>query len=259
MKFNISQDGVIFAPNPDGTVTKYGRIGADGQLADAYGTPLVARGASGSPRRRPVWGYWLTIILLLLAGGVGGYAFMRLTEDKARLEQELKQAGIKACNDAGALRHKEQLIEKLQTELETANRSRFEAERTLSEIAGQAAGVTPLLVTGIDFRNMNGNGKPLSAFGTVPKASELQFLQASVSYYGLATGMHTFRIRIIGPGGVVGGGEWSFSSERPVETGAGHSFNLSGFGYSGHGWPQGRYSYELWYGKSRIAVKNFML
>lgn len=259
MSYNISHEGVIYAANPDGTVTKYGRIGADGQLADTYGRPLVPGGSAPAPRRRPVWGYWLVILLLLMAGGVGGYAFMCQTSEKEQLEDTLKEARRKAGADAGVLQQKQQLIEKLQKELQTVNRSRFEAERNLSEISEQASAVTPLLVTGIEFRNMNSSGRPLSNFGAALSRSSLQFLQARVSYYGLATGIRAFRVRIVGPDGVLGGGEWSFEAQRPVEPGSGHSFNLSGFGYAGHGWTAGRYRYEIWYGRSMIAARQFTI
>ena len=43
MKFSISHEGVIYATNPDGTVTKYGRIGSDGQLTDAFGRSEIGR------------------------------------------------------------------------------------------------------------------------------------------------------------------------------------------------------------------------
>ena len=259
MKFNISHEGVIYATNPDGTVTKYGRIGSDGQLTDAFGRPVTASGVKASARRRPVWGYWLVILLLLLAGGIGTYVFMRQTEEKDSLAAELRDARAKAGTDAGILNNKEQLIEKLQIELETINRSRFEAEKNLNEISAQASAVTPLLVSGIEFRNMNRYGKPLGNFGAQLKLSTLSFLQARISYYGLTTGMKTFRVRIVGPEGVMGGGEWSFVAEHPVESGAGHEFNLSGFGYPDRQWPAGHYRYELWYGKSLIGMRRFTL
>lgn len=259
MKFNISHEGVIYATNPDGTVTKYGRIGSDGQLTDAFGRPLAAAGPKAPVRRRPVWGYWLVILLLLLAGGVGTYVFMRQTEEKDSLAAELREARVKAGTDAGMLKSKEQLIEKLQKELEAINRSRFEAEKNLSEIGAQASAVTPLLVSGIEFRNMNRYGKPLGNFGAPLRVSTLRFLQARISYYGLTTGMKTFRVRIVGPEGVMGGGEWSFAAERPVESGASHEFTLSGFGYPDRLWPSGHYRYELWYGKSLIGLRRFTL
>ncbi len=259
MKFNISHEGVIYATNPDGTVTKYGRIGSDGQLTDAFGRPVTASGVKASARRRPVWGYCLVILLLLLAGGIGTYVFMRQTEEKDSLAAELRDARAKAGTDAGILKNKEQLIEKLQKELETINRSRFEAEKNLNEISAQASAVTPLLVSGIEFRNMNRYGKPLGNFGAQLKLSTLSFLQARISYYGLTTGMKTFRVRIVGPEGVMGGGEWSFVAEHPVESGAGHEFNLSGFGYPDRQWPAGHYRYELWYGKSLIGMRRFTL
>ena len=54
MKFSISHEGVIYATNPDGTVTKYGRIGSDGQLTDAFGRSVTASNQKAPVRRRPV-------------------------------------------------------------------------------------------------------------------------------------------------------------------------------------------------------------
>lgn len=261
-KYSISQDGVIYSVNPDLTITKYGRIGPDGQLTAIDGTPLqgaAPQAPAPEPQvvrvRRPVWGYWLVIILLLLAGGCGYYVFMHEYEQLEKAEHQIRELKVQAASDAGTLRQKEKLIEQLQHELETINRSRFQAEKTLEEVSSQASAFTPILVTGVTFRNISNVGKPLSNFGAPLHAADMRYIQPQVSYYGMATGMRTFKVRIIGPNGPMGTGDYAFTAERPIDKGTGHSFVLSGFGYSDRGWAPGTYRYEIWYGQSLIAKK----
>ncbi|MDE6130160.1 MAG: hypothetical protein K2F74_01080 [Muribaculaceae bacterium] len=256
-KISISQDGVIYSVNPDNTITRYGRISPDGQLEKPDGTPAGVPSVQTPVRRRPVWGYWLVIILLLLGAALGVYAFMHQLEQQERTIADNRELRQRADSISGALRQKEQTIDHLQRELAAVNRSRFEAEHMLDAVGAQASSVMPLLVTDITFRNIRGTRQPQSGYGTALRASDLRYLQAKVDYYGLVTGMRTFSVRVTGPNGPLGNGDYAFRMERPVEKGGGHSFELVGFGYAEPRWPPGSYRYEIWYGESLIARRTF--
>lgn len=264
MKYHISQDGVIYSINEDSTITKYGRVKPNGQVEAADGTPprrmLPVKTRDTAVRRRPVWGYWVAIVILLLACGVGGFVIWMDNQKTESLQRQVKDLSGQNSTSVGTLRQKDELIESLQTQLAEAGRKRVEAENALNQLTEAASATAPLIVASVDLANYGTANKPLGRYGEPLKQSSLCYLKVKINYYGLRQGIQKINVKLYEPNGRMSGGdrEYSFGNDCPIRPGANQQVELGGYGYAEAGrWAPGSYLLELYSSGVCIFRKQF--
>ena len=265
MKYHISQDGVIYSINEDATITKYGRIKPDGHVESPDGTPprrvlpVTTRDTAATQRRRPVWGYWIVIVLLLLACGGAAFVIWMDSQKVESLGRQVKDLSGQNTSSVGTLRQKDELIENLQGQLADASRKRVEAENALNQLTEAASATAPLIVASVDLANYGPGNKPIGRYGDPLRQSSLCYLKVRVNYYGLRQGIQQIDVKLYEPSGrMSGSGEYSFGNQCPLRTGPGLSVELGGYGFADPGrWSPGSYLLELYTGGVCIFRKQF--
>lgn len=208
-------------------------------------------------RRRPVWGYWLVIVLLLMALGVAGYMLWQGEARSEALRGELGDINARVKTDSRTILDKERLIESLGNQLEAANRQLMEATSDLAQLTDAASQIAPLLITDIELRPITDRGQPVGDYGNL--TTDMHYIEPRIIYYGFRTGQHPLQVRIIDPAGNMrGNGDYTYTTTRALETGPRRKLQLSGYGYDAAGrWPAGVYAIEVWYRDTRLARKLF--
>lgn len=253
MKYQVSQDGVIYSINDDTTITKYGRIQPDGSIEPTEGhesrrnLPATLE-TVGKARRRPVWGYWVAIILLLLACGSAAFVIWMNNQKIDELDVKVKELGSQNSTSVSSIRQKDQLIENLQTQLAEAGRKRVEAEDALNKLTDAASATAPMIITSAELGNVASGNKPLGRMGEPLKASTLCFLKIRLNYYGLRQGITQIGIKLYNPSGdLIGNSRYSFTNDCPIEKGPNHTLELGSYGFKEAGqWRHGSYLLELY-------------
>lgn len=265
MKYHISQDGVIYSINEDSTITKHGRIKPNGSIEAAgdgesrRNLPVSTRETVARQRRRPVWGYWVAIVILLLACATGGFVIWMDDQKIESLNRQVKDLSGQNTTSEGTLRQKDELIESLQNQLAEAGRKRVEAENALSQLTKAASETAPLIISSAELANYGSNNKPLGRYGEPLKQSSLCYIKVKLNYYGLRQGMQQLNVKLYQPNGhMSGSGEYSYGKQYPLRTGPGQELELSGYGFPEAGrWAVGSYLLEVYTAGVCIYRKQF--
>lgn len=259
MKYQISQEGVIYSINDDNTVSKYGRVLPDGTLEGADGRLPARTVPTGSSR--PGRGYRAAVWILaglLLACGVALWFTWQNNDSLRSTVGELD--GSTALASARIDRQRDTIAE-LTDQLQKANRARLDATSNLEQLTAGLAPTMPLVITEIRFRNVTVNRQPLSEYGAPLESSELLYLEPEVKYYGLTAGSASLGVRIIMPNGQLRGtlgNPYTYVAARPVDKIPNGSMLLPGYGSNTPGsWMPGNYVFEVYYNGGRIYRTTF--
>lgn len=259
MKYQISQEGVIYTINDDNTVTKYGRVLADGSLEGPDGRR--APGSLTNGNRRPGRGLRAAVWILaamLIACGVALWFTLQNNEQLRSAVGELDGTSTLA---SARIDRQSDTIAQLTEQLQTANRSRQEATASLEQLTTSLQPNMPMVITGVRFRNVTVNRQPLSDYGAELESNDLLYLEPELHYYGLTQGASSLGIRIIMPNGQVratAGNPYTYVTSRPVDKRPDGVMVLPGYGSSSPGsWMPGNYVFEVYYNGGRIYRSTF--
>lgn len=248
--YQISNN-VIFAVNSDGSITKHAIIEESGQITvvgqPARPTPPPVK----VPAKQSVWGYWLVIVLLLLAAAGLGAAYLTSQKDFRREHRSYLSAQEEISS-------KSIYISQLTSELD-------QAQSELSLFKEQIGRVMPMVISDIEIANIYYDGSIETGYGSSIYSYNTMYLKPRISYMGLAPGRKELKVKLYKPDGSMSSSSTSpygctYSNDVDISTGSGNTLTLSGWGGSDRGhWSSGTYRMEIWYRDICLKTKSFTI
>ena len=220
--YQISNN-IIFSVNDDGSITKFATISESGEIC-RIGESIK------QPVTKPVWGYWVAIVLFVVATII---AFVLYISMKERYDSQYRQ-----------------------------NRTLMSQYETLKSQVGNAY---PLIISEIEIANSYRGGDIETDYGNTIYSSNTMYLKPRIKYYGISSGTKTLKIKWFKPDGSMSTGTsspygFSQSDSHYIYSGADNSITLSGWGNENKGhWRSGSYRIEIWYENTCLKSKSFTI
>ena len=220
--YQISNN-IIFSVNDDGSITKFATISESGEIC-RIGESIK------QPVTKPVWGYWVAIVLFVVATII---AFVLYISMKERYDSQYRQ-----------------------------NRTLMSQYETLKSQVGNAY---PLIISEIEIANSYRGGDIETDYGNTIYSSNTMYLKPRIKYYGISSGTKTLKIKWFKPDGSMSTGTsspygFSQSDSHYIYSGADNSITLSGWGNENKGhWRSGCYRIEIWYENTCLKSKSFTI
>lgn len=248
--YQISNN-IIFSVNEDGSITKFATISESGQICRIGEKPL-------QPVKHKVWGYWVTMIALLV-----GCVVLFVMYNDAHSEYEY-QASQRRSIESQYNTAKAQIssLESEKSKLESAKRSAEDALSTLKQKVGDSY---PLIISDIEIANVTYNGDIETNYGNTLYSSRTMYLKPRIKYYGISSGNKTLKVKWYNPNGTLKIGSsspsgFSQSESCYIYSGGDNAYSLNGWGNSTRGhWNTGTYRIEVWYGNTCLKSKTFTI
>ncbi|MDE7427031.1 MAG: hypothetical protein K2M79_04465 [Muribaculaceae bacterium] len=277
--YQISRDGIVYAVNPDSTITKYGRMEADGSFtpiddvkATGYSSyerseAVAPRSVSTLPGRRPntlAWVMGVVAFIILLALGATWFALHKKSAEHQAATAQLRSIKDSLQRTAISVMQDAETRSALENELAQVRKELAGQENSTNKLLNSLSGVMPLAVSDIEMASSRINGEIVTDFGKPIAASSTEYLKPRLTYTAIKPGRSSLSIKYINPEGqvMVGVGETEISSKVPVDIlpGTDNTVILNGWGKEGGNfWKPGKYRIEIWNGNSRIATRSFTL
>ena len=220
--YQISNN-IIFSVNDDGSITKFATISESGEIC-RIGESIK------QPVTKPLWGYWVAIVLFVVATII---AFVLYISMKERYDSQYRQ-----------------------------NRTLMSQYETLKSQVGNAY---PLIISEIEIANSYRGGDIETDYGNTIYSSNTMYLKPRIKYYGISSGTKTLKIKWFKPDGSMSTGTsspygFSQSDSHYIYSGADNSITLSGWGNENKGhWRSGSYRIEIWYENTCLKSKSFTI
>lgn len=220
--YQISNN-IIFSVNDDGSITKFATISESGEIR-RIGESIK------QPVTKPLWGYWVAIVLFVVATII---AFVLYISMKERYDSQYRQ-----------------------------NRTLMSQYETLKSQVGNAY---PLIISEIEIANSYRGGDIETDYGNTIYSSNTMYLKPRIKYYGISSGTKTLKIKWFKPDGSMSTGTsspygFSQSDSHYIYSGADNSITLSGWGNENKGhWRSGSYRIEIWYENTCLKSKSFTI
>ena len=220
--YQISNN-IIFSVNDDGSITKFATISESGEIC-RIGESIK------QPVTKPLWGYWVAIVLFVVATII---AFVLYISMKERYDSQYRQ-----------------------------NRTLMSQYETLKSQVGNAY---PLRISEIEIANSYRGGDIETDYGNTIYSSNTMYLKPRIKYYGISSGTKTLKIKWFKPDGSMSTGTsspygFSQSDSHYIYSGADNSITLSGWGNENKGhWRSGSYRIEIWYENTCLKSKSFTI
>ena len=136
--YQISNN-IIFSVNDDGSITRFATISESGEIC-RIGESIK------QPVTKPVWGYWVAIVLFVVATII---AFVLYISMKERYDSQYSQnRTLRSQYENAAGR-----ISKLENRVSTLNQEKESAEDALSTLKSQVGNAYPLIISEIEIAN----------------------------------------------------------------------------------------------------------
>lgn len=216
-------NNIIFSVNDDGSITKFATISESGEIC-RIGESIK------QPVTKPLWGYWVAIVLFVVATII---AFVLYISMKERYDSQYRQ-----------------------------NRTLMSQYETLKSQVGNAY---PLIISEIEIANSYRGGDIETDYGNTIYSSNTMYLKPRIKYYGISSGTKTLKIKWFKPDGSMSTGTsspygFSQSDSHYIYSGADNSITLSGWGNENKGhWRSGSYRIEIWYENTCLKSKSFTI
>ena len=205
--------------------------------------------------KRPVWGYWLAIVLLAV---ISVFLFMLLSEsetEKDRLQTSYRYAQSEL----------EELSEQYET-LKTDYESNAQSQKALFSTVSNKY---PILITDMKFANVDFDLNIIDDFGTTIYSYNTKYIQPKIYFTGLADESVTLCVKFFQGESLSTSsennsnsyiGRYSFSTSIQSDKNAEQEATLLGWGSntSGH-WSSGSYRVEVWYEDVCLCSKKFTI
>lgn len=277
--YQISRDGIVYAVNPDSTITKYGRMEADGTFTpiddvrpasgscDDNRDAAAPRSVSTLPVRRPntlAWVMAVVAFILLLALGATWFALQKRNDENQAAALQLRSIQDSLNRTAVSVMQDAETRSALESELAQVRKDLAGQENSRNKLLSSLSGVMPLAISDIELASSRINGEVVTDFGKPISAASAEYLKPRVTYTGIKPGRASLSLKYINPEGevMIGRGETEISSKVPLEVlpGTDNTVILNGWGKEGGNfWKPGKYKMEIWNGNSLIAARTFTL
>lgn len=248
--YQISNN-IIFSVNDDGSITKFATISESGEIC-RIGESIK------QPVTKPVWGYWVAIVLFVVATII---AFVLYISMKERYDSQYSQnRTLRSQYENAAGR-----ISELENRVSTLNQEKESAEDALSTLKSQVGNAYPLIISEIEIANSYRGGDIETDYGNTIYSSNTMYLKPRIKYYGISSGTKTLKIKWFKPDGSMSTGTsspygFSQSDSHYIYSGADNSITLSGWGNENKGhWRSGSYRIEIWYENTCLKSKSFTI
>ncbi len=248
--YQISNN-IIFCVNDDGSITKFATISESGQICRIGEKPL-------QPVKQKVWGYWVTMIALLV-----GCVVLFVMYNDAHSDYEYQAFQCRSIESKyNTAKAQISSLESEKSDIESAKRSAEDALSTLKQKVGDSY---PLIISDIEIANSYRGGNIETDFGSTIYSSNTMYLKPRIKYYGIVSGTKTLKVKWFKPDGTMSSGTsspygFSQSDSHYIYSGPDNSITMSGWGNESKGhWRAGTYRIEIWYDNICLKSKTFTI
>lgn len=248
--YQISNN-IIFIVNDDGSITKFASISESGVICRVGENPP-------QPIKRKAWGYWLSIVILIIGCIVLFLMYNDAYSDYKRqvIQRHSVESKYKTANKK---------ISTLESENSALVSQKLSVEETLSQLKEIVGSTYPIIISDIEIANTYTGGNIETDYGNTIFSNNTMYLKPRIKYYGISSGTRILKVKWFKPDGSMSSGSsspdgFSQSDSHYIYTGPDHTITMTGWGNvdKGH-WHSGTYRIEIWYENTCLKSKTFTI